>query len=971
MRHLWLVIAVAAASGAAAQSLDFRAGRMRFTFSPNHKVRLTADGIPIIRESHFYMVNQAWTTAYLNADNVTPTVTSTTVNGVRTGYVTYETADAIAKYKYELGPDETYRVTLNYATKGKTTQIEWDAAYLNANLLAGMPWSASTVSGARSGTAPLFATSEDQTASQLCPYLYSIHFATNLGPLDISVQGSDSTCSALRLFDARGGKQDWAMRNPIFWLGLGVWDIPKTAAGQTVTMTIRLGAAPARNVVPAFSPAPSVSDASPVKAPYVPDLPVIPHPKSQAASPLPCRLGTSVDIVLPTSPSLEEQQAATELKAELAAYWGVTARIVSAATPGVPAIALSTTTGGNVPPYPEGYYLYVSAEGVSVTGQDGRGVYNGAQTLKQLLRADAGGVYVKPAAIRDWPTLRMRGVHWFGGPNGWLFHKAMFDRIVGPYKLNTMLYECEFGKWDSHPEIWSSERGMTKADMKKTVDYARAHFVEPIPMINSLGHADWMFWNGQHLDLATNPSAPYQYDPENPAVYDILFDVMQEAADLFQPRYFHIGHDEITTGGTFPKPGSTKTATELILADVAKIDDWVRARGMRTMMWGDEFLFYPTEASDAGNATSLSQARTRRNGLPKDIIITDWHYAAATSFPSVPIWKNGGWDVIGVPWYNWTNIQNLTKAVAQYAGMGMIQSTWAGWSMYPDIVNTSSYPQFVAYLVAAEMAWSGANPLVDNLGYNPDDAFQRAWNRTAVDLKTYTGFVTEMGGGNAPMWSWLPGSWPAADFPSGVQVLGGVTFRLGGPVWLAGGINPAGTWPLSIEIPLGGRTAQEVQFLWGTTWTGEMGSTVATLRATYTDGYVSETPILYGTHVFGFTDTRGGLQTTTAWTGADAAGQKVRVRRWTWTNPRRDMPMTSLKVTSAQSEAAPVILAVTGVRAWQPPFTLQDAMRALGISGGVVPGTAYDMMRYKAIVGSGPIGMADAVLAARKAAGLE
>jgi hypothetical protein len=971
LRHLRLLFLLALIPGAAAQSLYFSAGRMRFTFSPNHTVRLTADGVPIIRESHLYMVNQAWTAAYLNADNVTPTVTSTTINGVRTGYVTYETADAVAKYKYELGPDETYRVTVNYATKGKTTQVEWDAAYLNANLIAGMPWSASTVSGARSGTTPLFATSEDQTASQLCPYLYSIHFDTNLGPLDISVQGSDSSCNSLRLFDARGGKQDWAMRNPIFWLGLGVWQIPGTAEGQTVTMTVRLGAAPARTIVPKLDAAPVVRDVSPAKVPYVPDLPVIPHPKSEAATPLPCRIAKRADIVVPASPSAEEQQAAAELKTELASFWGVTASVVSSVTPGVPAIILSTAQGGNVPPYAEGYCLYVNGEGVTITGHDGRGVYNGAQTLKQLLRADADGVYVKAASIRDWPTLAMRGVHWFGGPGGWLFHKAMFDRIVGPYKLNTMLYECEFGKWASHPEIWSSERGMSKDEMKRTVDYARAHFVEPIPLINSLGHADWMLWNGQHLDLATNPQDPYQYDPENPAVYDILFDVMQEAADLFQPKYFHIGHDEVTTGGTFPKPGSTKTATQLILADVAKINDWVKARGMRTMMWGDEFLYYPTEASDAGNATSLTQARTRRNGLAKDIIITDWHYAATTSYPSVPIWKNGGWDVVGVPWYNWTNIQNLAKSITQYAGMGLIQSTWAGWSMYPDIVNTSAYPQFVAYLVAAEMAWSGANPLVDNLGYSPDEAFQRAWNRSAVDLKTYTGFAARIGTGNAPMWSWLPGSWPAAPFPEGTQVWSGVTFDLGGPVWLAGGLNPPGTWPLSVEIPLEGRTAQEVQFLWGTTWRGEMDGPVATLRATYTDGYVSDTPILYGTHILGFTDTRGSLQTSPAGTGIDPAGQKVAVRRWAWSNPRRDMPMRSLTITSSLGEAAPVILAVTGVRPWQPPFTTQDALRALGILAGATTGTGSDIMRYKAVPGSGPIEMADAVRAARKAAGLD
>jgi hypothetical protein len=43
----------------------------------------------------------------------------------------------------------------------------------------------------------------------------------------------------------------------------------------------------------------------------------------------------------------------------------------------------------------------------------------------------------------------------------------------------------------------------------------------------------------------------------------------------------------------------------------------------------------------------------------------------------------------------------------------------------------------------------------------------------------------------------------------------------------------------------------------------------------------------------------------------------------------------------------------------------------LGILAGATTGTGSDIMRYKAVPGSGPIEMADAVRAARKASGLD
>jgi len=153
---------------------------------------------------------------------------------------------------------------------------------------------------------------------------------------------------------------------------------------------------------------------------------------------------------------------------------------------------------------------------------------------------DKDGVYIKAVNIRDWPSMPFRGVHWFGGQDSVPFHEAMISRICAATKMNEMLYQVDFSQWKTQPKIWSKGTSTPLADVKKTVDYARAHFMEPIPLVNSLGHSDWMFGNGQNLDVATDPAKRYQYDPTKERVYtDILFPVMQEAIDIFKPKVFH------------------------------------------------------------------------------------------------------------------------------------------------------------------------------------------------------------------------------------------------------------------------------------------------------------------------------------------------------------------------------------------------------------------------------------------------
>lgn len=925
-----LVLAAAAARPQAPR-LDLSAGDLHFTLNPGSNIRLTLRGVPVIQESRLYIMKPGWTGALLNQDSDVPKVSSSVEDGVQIGTADYDTPDAWAKYRFEVHPDNTFKVAVHFASKGAPAIVEYDAAYLNANILAGRPFTAQTVQGDRSGTVPLYAASADQTASKLAPNIKDLTVDTVLGRMNIHVEGSDAVTNALTLFDARAGTQSWAKRNPIFWLGIGVPapDLPPGEHSSTITYTF--GMPIPKATIPAAEGAAAVESVKEALVPFTPELPIIPHPKESQPGKAPAlRLTDATQIVIPDQPTEEEKAAARELKAELAHFWSLPVKIVRASASHakggpLPRIVLTrpgamTQWYGNAESVSEaeGYTLTTAGSAVIVNGADPRGVYNGAQTLKQLFRVDARGVYVKNVEIHDWPSLKFRGVHWFGGPNSLPFHEKMISRIIAPLKMNSMVFQVDYTQWATQPGIWSAERSTPKADVKRTVEIARGHFLEPIPLVDTLGHSEWLFWNNQNLDISADPDSKFAYDPDNPRTYDVVLPIMQEAINLFHPKIFHIGHDEVTMTGTFPPKGSKKTATDLIIQDTVKLHDWLKRRGIKTMMWGD-MLLYKDEASDAGLAPTKEDAEKRREALPKDIIIADWHYQGSSpDFPSVDILQKAGFPVVGTTWFDQGNIQNFSRVLNAENSMGMLQSTWAGYSMSLDSVKGQEFRQFVAYLLAAEYAWNGGQPSLDDLGYSPDDAFLYFWNRQPAGMGKSAGFTVDLSGlANALMWEWTPETFDAgsafATFPTGRVRLGGVTYDTGRPVWLSGALNPAGAWPESVNIPLNGRKAKTLELLWGTTFTAESGTKVATLTLNYADGTRESVDVTYGDQIFAFTDPRGGGSTTVVWRGTDPFGQTAQTRNAAIANPHPEKAIQSLTLTSAGTQAAPVLLGLTGV----------------------------------------------------------
>jgi hexosaminidase len=892
--------------GVRANSLNIANGRLRVTLGPNANLRLLVDGIPVITESSFYLVKPGWTGIVLNPADVKPQFTVAKEGDTQIGTAVFENADGYARYRLEVRPDNTLTIKLTYGTNGAPAQVEYAAGLLNANVIAGCPFQAVTVAGTKNGTVPIAATTADQTASRVTPFFKQMRIGSRLGPMTITVVGNTANTSAINLFDTRKGTQDFAVHHPVFWMGIGAPALNISPGENISTLTLAFGPAPRRTVAPAITKAVEILNTESAQVPFSPDRPLIPRPKEVENGTTALRLQSGKSrIVIPTDPVAEEKTGSEELRSELATFWGLDVPVVVGNTPEPGDIVLGRAAilRAVVPERPEGYLLQINETGAVLAGNDPRGVYDAVQTAKQLIRVDTAGVYLKSVTIRDWPTLLWRGVHWYGGPNSWPFHQRMIDRIVAPLKYNEMVTQVEYTAWDSQPKL-RDYRSTPKADTKKSLEYARAHFFDPIPLIPSLGHMEWMFLNNQNLDIAADPTHPYSLDPENPHSYDVLFGVMQETIDLFHPKQIAIGHDEVTLVGTFPKPSSKKTITELYGQNVNTIYDWLAKRGIKTMMWGDMMLHATEGSGGAAFAPTLKDAAIRRASVPKDVLIADWHYYGP-DYPSIKVLQRDGFGLVASTWYNPTNIQDFARAAAKENAKGLLQTTWAGFTMSLDLVKGESLAQFVAYLIGAEHAWNGGANDFETLGYSPQDAFLTLWDRQPVDRKTHSGFVVDLSGvGNAESLD---------KTLSGEKVLGGVCYQTGKSVWLAGALNGEGVWPSAVTISLGNRKAASLNWLWGTALPTTIGARVANLTVTYVDGKTMDVPLLYGKHLSAFSDRRGSSNTRSVGTGHGASGEPLDLRDWSWQNPRPESAIASVTLTATGTEAAPVLLALTGI----------------------------------------------------------
>ncbi len=268
----------------------------------------------------------------------------------------------------------------------------------------------------------------------------------------------------------------------------------------------------------------------------------------------------------------------------------------------------------------EGYTLEVSTRGITITGRDYGGVFNGIETLLQLLPASvyarqfiARQMEIGCTSIRDYPRFGYRGMmldvaRTFVPPEG---VKAYIDKLAH-HKINKFHWHLTNDEgWRielrSHPELaeiggfrggdspimaiygeWDKKYGgyYTQDEIRDVVAYAAVRNIEVIPEIDLPGHS--------RAVARVMPDILCEYTPDLRATggydrrcvwcaskednYLLLEDIISEVCGLFPSPYFHVGGDEVEMKQWLSCPDCRALLAELETDDPHRIEDYFMGR---------------------------------------------------------------------------------------------------------------------------------------------------------------------------------------------------------------------------------------------------------------------------------------------------------------------------------------------------------------------------------------------------------
>lgn len=599
-------------------------------------------------------------------------------------------------------------------------------------------------------------------------------------------------------------------------------------------------------------------------------------------------------------------------------------------------IDLGAQPSDTVPAGEEAYRLHVHGEGISLAARSPQARLYGVQTIRQMLAQDDRGPFCRRGVITDEPAMNWRGWHTSSPAAADIpAYKRLVD-VLALLKFNTIVWEVNGNlEYETRPEI-ARNGAPTKAQLKDLVDYAKRRHFEVIPQLATFAHFGYVLNKPQYKHLAESQESTkgfrslWNYCPSQPEVYEIVFDLMGELVEVFEPRYFHIGHDEASFDdiGVCPRC-KDKDPWVLWAEDINKLDGWIKQRGMRTIMWGDQFL--PTHNGrghfNTANATDM---------VAKDILIFDWHYSPSYDFDaSIDYFKEHGFEVVGCPWYEPVNVYDFASAAKRNDILGYCGTTWS----HPPSTMRKMPHLPTAWIIGGENAWSPDAPELARIPYQPAPEFNRLWNLDTPSparefrLLDISGFCNANTVDSRRRDGWM-GEGPQYDLrslPTGVAWVGHIPFSIVKPeenhdracIMLADETTPTDLYPEGVyEIAVGLKTPalyflqtcsvpqSRERKLYATHNPGAVGHYIVN----YADGEQAKIPLVYLANIHDWNGQRGPAQAVGVWEGRTEGGALISIGAVRWDNTRPDVAITSIDFASAVTQVRPVLLAVTAAR---------------------------------------------------------
>ena len=431
--------------------------------------------------------------------------------------------------------------------------------------------------------------------------------------------------------------------------------------------------------------------------------------------------------------------------------------------PGDITLALGSQDAVPGDPDGEGYRLSVTPGGVTLSAATAHGLYDGVQTIRQLLPvwidspSPMPGPWSMPAVqVTDYPRYTYRGVmldiaRHYESP-------AAVEQLIAQaaaYKINVFHLHLSDDQGfriviNGFPDLTAiggqgsvgtggrtEDPGgyWTQAEYKAVVADAQAHFMTLIPEVDSPGHDNAIIMSeygdtanplldGHPQDINCSASSPPQWDytedvgysalcPASANTWTIMSAVIGQIDAMTPGPYYDLGGDEVpsTLLSQSQYAGFVNEEAGIVAAGGKTVMGWADVAGPGTDIKDPAVAEYwnPDSGSDPGTVTATEAAAKGMQVVmaPADHAYLDQKYVSGSAGNVPPaLGQNwacpGGCDVD--QFYNWDPGSYVTGVT----GRSVIGVEGAMWSETVTSLSQVDYMVFPRLPALAEVAWSPA-----------------------------------------------------------------------------------------------------------------------------------------------------------------------------------------------------------------------------------------------------------------------
>ena len=380
----------------------------------------------------------------------------------------------------------------------------------------------------------------------------------------------------------------------------------------------------------------------------------------------------------------------------------------------------------------QGYVLVVNGDGITLAARTVAGLRYAVTTLAQIA---ADRTVLPGMVIRDWPSLRYRGVQQ-DISRGQVPKPETMKRlsdVLAEGKMNQLeLYIEHVYKYKAFPDI-SPPEGYATDESKDLAAHAARNGVEVHPLLQGLGHSYFILNKPQYQHLRIGPceKTPWimTFDIRKPEAVQMVTTMIDELCETFPGELFNIDITEIDIDGLQAGGVPLDQVTDLVFNYVLKLNEAVKKHGRRLMITQGPL---DSQGHLAGMGPKL-------DSLPKDIIIGSYYCAGG---PYQPAWEKDfprlhekGFDFFAQAWiYSHVWLTPWVNRSAEFSdlevsrglkhgAMGSITTDWGDAGHFHFVGE-----EWLPFLYHGACAWTGAQ--VDR------DYFRKAYARNMYGLNS-------------------------------------------------------------------------------------------------------------------------------------------------------------------------------------------------------------------------------------------